>query len=134
MGKLEFLRQVQQQAALPNLEAAETVTEAVFRALHVRLTEGQAEHVETHLPADMKPMWAEPFLQKLVHRLKRVERLNKQAFLGRVQNRAHLANTHEAERVTTGVMHVLKAKLPEKEVEDVAAQLPDELQRLWEAA
>ena len=54
--------------------------------------------------------------------------MNYDEFLGQVQNRARLASTGEAVRATRATLEVLGQRLFGGEADDLAAQLPHELQ------
>jgi uncharacterized protein (DUF2267 family) len=54
--------------------------------------------------------------------------MNYDEFIGRVQNRARLASTGEAVRATRATLEVLGQRLFGGEADDLAAQLPQELQ------
>lgn len=133
MTKREFIRSVRDMTNLTGYEA-ELATRAVFRTLHERTTEGEADDVAATLPPDLQDMWDGGYLKKLVRSFRGAERFDLQTFLARVQQRALLANVYDAERISRAVLHVLKDAIPPGEVEDLEAQLPYDMKQMLEAA
>src|SRR3990172_8367056 len=124
MTKNEFIEIVRKDLGLKDPAYAELATEAVLRTLHDRLSEGQAEHIETHLPRELKPLWSRGLTDKLVAMWRGPEKMTKSEFLGRIGRRAHLPDERKSEYLAQGVFKALKKQLPAKEVENVGTQLP----------
>jgi uncharacterized protein (DUF2267 family) len=114
---------------------ADGITLAVFRELHDRLTPKEAADVGSQLPVGLKRLWQErPDLPD-----RRVEKIHRDEFVGRVQHAAALADDAEAERAVKAVFGELQRLLgshdgTEGEAWHVFSQLPKDLKRLWLAA
>ncbi len=110
---------------------AEALAFAVFQELRDRLTPKEAADVAAQLPTILKRMWQE---QERPGR--RVRRIRKEEFLGRVRRRAGLADDGEAEKAVRAVFKALQRLLgsstgKEGEAWDVFSQLPKDLKILW---
>lgn len=57
MHRRAFYDRVRAEAALASLAEARDVTHAVFGALKVQLSPGEAEDILTQLPGDLKEIW-----------------------------------------------------------------------------
>jgi uncharacterized protein (DUF2267 family) len=133
-SKLEYIKFVQGKLNLDE-NKSEQVISAVMQTLHERLTEDQAEHVETHLPVEVKPLWWSPSLKKSLPLLKRQPaKYNFAEFINKVKERAELATDAEAKSAVKTVFQLLKIKIPEKESANVATQLPHDIEEFWQAA
>ncbi|MBI4499088.1 MAG: DUF2267 domain-containing protein [Chloroflexi bacterium] len=126
MDKGSFLKEVEHRLGTPFPSLAENCTRAVFKVLHQRIEPGQAEHVETHLPPDLKADWRRGYTG--------FTRMDKHEFLEAVKNEACFRNTDEAFLATRAVFGALKAALPEKDVEDTGDELPEDLREIWTEA
>ncbi len=104
-------------------------TAAVFRALRDRLSREEAGQVADQLPQELKAVWraGERPGRKLV-------RLHRRSFYKRVMNEADLRSLPDARGMTLAVFGALKEALSSGEAEDVLAQLPTDLKRLWTEA
>jgi len=133
MTKSQFINIVRKELGLKDPAYAELATEAVLQTLHDRLTEGQAEHIASHLPKELKALWSRGLTDKLVAMWRGPEKMTKSEFLKRVQHRAHLQDTGKSEDLTQGVFKALKKQLPAKDADNVGGQLPRDLKDLWKA-
>ena len=133
MTKNEFIEIVRKDLGLKDPAYAELATEAVLRTLHDRLSEGQAEHIETHLPKELKPLWSKSLTEKLLAMWRGPTKMSKSEFLSQIQRRAHLDDQAKSKDLAHGVFKALKKQLPAKEVENVGTQLPRDLKDLWRA-
>lgn len=134
-SKLEYIKFIQNKLNVDE-NTSEQVVKAVLQTLHERLTEDQAEHVETHLPVEVKPLWWGPSLKKSsLPLLKRQPaKYNLAEFISKVKERATLATEAEAKNAVKTVFQLLKIKIPEKESANVATQLPHDIEEFWQAA
>jgi len=125
-----FLRDIEASVVLPaNLSAADAAT-AVTCTLTSRLTGGEAGDVLEALPVSVRA---------LLRRCERhesappAEAFGRQEVLRRVAD--HLGvREPDAERIAVAVFSALRARLPVKEADDVASQLPKGLKQLWREA
>ena len=134
MKKDRFIASIRRELGIKDDAYAEVATEAVLKTLHDRLTEGQSRHVESHLPRELKPMWAKSLQERLLVIAWGPEKMTKKEFLSRVQTRSHVADTKKSEELTLGVFRVLKKQLPESDADHVAGQLPRDLKKMWVSA
>lgn len=125
---------VSKELGLKDSAYAKLATEAVLRTLHDRLTEGQADHIEAHLPKELKPLWSRGLTDRLVAMWRGPDKMTRSEFLDRVQRRAHLHDKNTSKDFTQGVFKALKKQLPPKDAENVSSQLPNDLRDLWKAA
>jgi uncharacterized protein (DUF2267 family) len=112
-------------------QRAEGVTLAVFQSLRDRLTPKEASDVAAQLPAGLKALWTDN--QRLD---RRVERVHRSEFLGRIRQWAGLPDEDEAERSAKAVFTALQTLLgsptgQEGEAWHIYSQLPKDLKRLW---
>jgi uncharacterized protein (DUF2267 family) len=124
-----FLRDIEATIVLPaNVSAADAAT-AVTCVLTSRLTGGEAGDVLEVLPVSV---------HALLRRCERharapAEAFSREDFLRRVAEHLGVREA-DAERIVLAVFSALRARLPLKEVEDVASQLPKGLKQLWRQA
>ena len=110
---------------------AQGMTFAVLQELRDRLTPKEAADVAAQLPAALKPLWLE---QEQPGR--RVRRIHKEEFIGRVRRRAGLESDEQAEKTVRVVFRALQRLLgsatgKEGEAWDIFSQLPKDLKTLW---
>jgi uncharacterized protein (DUF2267 family) len=134
MNRAEFIDAVKKELGIESHAYAALGIEAVLATLHERLTEGQAGHIEAHLPKEIKLIWSRGLSEKLLASWRGPRKMTKREFLGIVQDRSFLPDRAKSEYLVRGVFKTLKRQLPEKEVADVAAQLPRDLKNMWKAA
>src|SRR3989304_2104601 len=96
MTKSRFIDVVRKELGLQDPAYAELAIEAVLGPLHDRLTEGQADHIETHLPKELKPLWSRGLTDRLVAMWRGPEKMTKSEFLRRVGRRAHLSDESQS--------------------------------------
>src|SRR5581483_3234577 len=111
-------------------EGAPRVVRAVLAALAERLPDGERHQVATHLPEDVRAMFAPPrrFAGEGMTPPKTVEQ-----FVARVVSTTDALPADRAEPVIAAVFETLRSLVPE-EAADVAAVLPRDLKSLWEHA
>lgn len=135
MNKAQFVEEVDGRLGEEFPGEALRCVEAVFHVLHERIPEGQAGHIETHLPEDLKDPWRLGVGERVQRAITgRIERRDLEEFLAAVQQEAGLALASEADRATRAVFGELKQLLPEKDVRDTGAGLPQDLRELWTEA
>lgn len=134
MGKQEYIKFVADKLNMDE-NKSEQVLSAVLQTLHERLTEDQADHVETHLPVDVKPLWRADVVKRTLPLFKRQPaKYDFFEFLNKVKERAELKSEEEAKNAIRAVFQLLKIKMPDKESANVATQLPGDIEQFWQAA
>jgi uncharacterized protein (DUF2267 family) len=103
---------------------AEKAVEAVLGTLVGRLPKDEREHFVTHLPADVRDR---------IRPRPGADEIRTVTELARAVAAGAPVSTEQAERITRRVFGSLRQLVPE-EVDHVAAVLPAELQRFWDAA
>jgi uncharacterized protein (DUF2267 family) len=99
---------------------------AVMCTVSQHVSGGEARHVWRALPDPIKAV-----LERcMLHRDEPAKRFGRDELLVRIAG--HLGSSlEEAEHATSAVLAAISARLPQKDVADVAAQLPVELRELW---
>lgn len=123
MDKHEFLRRVQEELNLVDMSEAETATRSVLAAVTDRITDQEAHDLASQLPSDLRE-----FIQR---RGNRIQKMDLDTFISRIQSDLDLATWDQAARVARGVFAVLKQAVAEGEWEDVASQLPADLKEMF---
>lgn len=131
MNKGAFIHRVQGLAGLVEREDAEKGTRAVLGTLCGRLTRDEAMDLEAQLPEGIDSMCQGNILTSLIKQVTGPNRLDRDAFLDRVAEKAELDGRDQAEKLATAVFHVLKEQISEGEAQDVAQQLPAKLKVMW---
>ena len=129
MDTRAFYRMVRERVNGLGIEESKQVTAVVLRALRDRLTLDEAEQVAAQLPGPLKEVWTlgdQPGRRPL--------KIRRDEFLQRVKHEARLLSGDAARRLTEAVFAALKTQLPPGEADDVLAQLPRDLKKLWTAA
>ena len=129
-----FYKMVQERAGLADREKAKEVIKAVFGALRDRISPGGADNLASQLPRELWDLWDAGFLHDVARVIGGVDRMDREEFLARVQNTAHLSNTNEAESATLAVFRTLREQITSGEQHSVYLQLPDDLKELWAEA
>lgn len=130
-----FLKLVQDEAGLNNIEQAKLATRIVFDLLHHRITEEEAYDIESQLPRDLALIWegGETWFQRLLSRFKPHNDFNRLEFIKEINARKQdLPST--GEKISKAVFYALQNQISRGEAEDVAAQLPLDLRDLWKEA
>jgi uncharacterized protein (DUF2267 family) len=130
-----FLKLVQDEAGLSNLEEARIATRVVFDLLHHRITKEEAEDVEAQLPHELGDIWegGESWVDRIMARFERQNRFNKKEFLNQVNARKGDLKA-PGEVITRAVFYALQEQITPGEAKDIAAQLPKDLRELWQSA
>jgi uncharacterized protein (DUF2267 family) len=114
------------EAGLDTLDEARAATAAVLHALRDRLTPREAEQAAAQLPAELKDMWRAGSTTTWPP-----IKMHRRDFLERVKTEAGLADQATTERVVDAVFAALKDQLSDGESDDILAQLPGDLKRVW---
>jgi uncharacterized protein (DUF2267 family) len=122
----EFIRRVAARAGL-DFDGAVRATAAVLEALGYRITRGEADDIEAFLPRELHPPidFGEAASSGAARKLTLDEFLDRIALLEEIQR-------DEAREQAHAVLLTLREALPEPEVNDLLAQLPDEYRALLE--
>lgn len=131
MNKGEFIHRVQALTGIMERDRAEKATGAVLGTLCGRITTDEAKDLESQLPTGIDTMCQGNILQEIVAKVSGPNRLDRDAFVEKVKDKAHLTDVAEAENVTMAVFRTLKEQITEGEAGDVASQLPSKLKILW---
>ena len=131
MNKGEFLHRVQGITGLVDRDDAEKATSAVLGTLCGRITRDEAMDLEAQLPGGIDSMCQGNVLTSLLKQVTGPNRLDRDAFLDRVADKADLEDREQAAQVATAVFHVIKEQISPGEAEDVANQLPKKLKIMW---
>ena len=131
MNKGEFIHRVQGITGIQDRGKAEQATTAVLGTLCGRLTRDEAMDLEAQLPNGIDSMCQGNILTSLIKQVTGPNRLDRDAFLDRVAERAELGDRDQAATVATAVFRVVKDQISEGEAKDVADQLPAKLKIMW---
>lgn len=131
MKKDAFIHRVQELAGIHERQRAEEVTTVVLGTLCGRITHNEAKDLAAQLPEGIDALCHGGILKELVQRVVGPKRLERDAFVSAVADKAHFADRVEAERATTAVFHTLKEQITPGEAHDVASQLPKQLKVMW---
>lgn len=123
MNRIDFLRRVQDKLNLADMSEAETATRSVLAALTDRITDDEANDLASQLPHE--------FNQFIRRRTGPLEKMDKDIFVGRIQGDLDIDSFNQAADVTMGVFSVIKEAVSSGEWEDVATQLPSELEEMF---
>jgi uncharacterized protein (DUF2267 family) len=127
-ARREVFDEIEKRAQLPAGTSAADAFSAVMCVLCGRISGGEVRDVLLSLPTNLRPLVE----RCAAHRSEPAAVFDKQELLKRVA--AHLGvATAAAESVARAVFAAVKRLLPEKEVRDVASQLPPELVELWQS-
>jgi len=131
MNKGEFIHRLQGITGIQERDRAEKAANAVLGTLCGRLTRDEAMDLEAQLPTGIDSMCQGNVLTSLLKQVTGPNRLDRDAFLDRVAEKADLGGRDQAEKVTTAVFRVVKDQISEGEAKDVADQLPTKLKVMW---
>lgn len=128
----KFLKKVRIRAGFEDNERARQVTEAVFTALRARISHAGGDNIAEQFPKDIRDLWESGLIDHIARGLKGIDRMDLGEFLGRVQNKAHLANADEAEAVIRAVFMTMKEQLSQGAQQAIEHQLPQDIRSLWQ--
>lgn len=128
-----FLRLVQEEAGLRNIEEATIATQVVFDVLHHRITPEEADDVRAQLPKDLAKLWegGEGWFARLIAKLERQTTFTRTEFIREVNARKQDLKP-SGETLIRAVFYALQSQITPGEASDVAAQLPKDLRELWD--
>jgi uncharacterized protein (DUF2267 family) len=128
MAREQLVSDIERQALLPSGTRAEEAFAAVMCAFAMRLSGGEARHVNFALPAPLQPL----VIHCLTHRDEAPTVFNRDQFISRLA--VHLGtDPARAEQIARIVFDAVRGILPDEEIHDVSSQLPPELRDLWGA-
>lgn len=133
MTKQEFIEVVIKHTNLP-AEDAVRISTAVLLTLRSQLSLIEIYDIYETLPEDIDELWEGGILQRIMSRLQSLREMDKEDFIEQVREAADIKTTEEAEQVTEAVFLALKEAIPDREVEHITDDLPDDLSDLWKAA
>jgi uncharacterized protein (DUF2267 family) len=125
----EFMVRVKDKAGMDSLPRTEKLVATVFRLLSARLTKPEERQLIAQFPKELKELW-EMSSEKEADSFK----FNKSDFIEKVKADGRLSCDEEAEKVIRAVFNAIKAQVSSGESNDVEAQLPDGLKRMWREA
>ncbi len=120
MNKTDFLRRVQDKLNLADMAEAETATRSVLAALSDRISDDEAKDLASQLPHE--------FNQFIRRRTGPLQKMDTDTFVHRIQGDLDIDSYGHATNVAMGVFSVIKEAVSAGEWEDVASQLPSELE------
>ncbi len=138
MNKDQFVKKVQELTHLPTREMAEEGMQIVLSLLSHRLTPEEAKDVESQLPTDMKSIWnSDTWITNFlsISRQAQLKYRKKEELYSLIDNELSKTNLPiGAEHLALAVFHVLKEQITEGEIQDIAAQLPEDIEEVWQVA
>lgn len=138
MNKSEFIGIVQESLQLYSPEITEEAVGIVLSLLSHRLTPQEANDAKDQLPQALKALWQSKTWFSNFARISRHEQLEynkKEQLYAMIQNELEKKQiVTDVAKLTRIVFHLLKEEISEGEAEDIAAQLPGEIESLWKAA
>lgn len=138
MHKREFVKEVQELTALPDVGMAEQGTQIVLSLLSHRLTPNEAKDVAAQLAPDLKSVWnSDTWITNFlsISRQFQLKYRKKEELYSLISNEVE---KHQlpvgAEVLAMAVFHVLKENITDGEAQDIADQLPRDIEDVWLAA
>jgi len=129
MSTLTFYRRVIEETGQADRAAVKRGTAAVLHALRDRLMPTEAPPRPSRSCRELKAVWRAGEIPN-----RTPVKMHRKQLYERVMREARLQNVREARFLTIGVFAALKAQLSPGEADDVRAQLPRDLQHVWEDA
>ncbi len=121
----EWLKDIQEELKLGDLQEAFVATKAVLQTLRDRLSVEEAADFAAQLPMLMQGVYYHEWRPGN----KPVKYKNKEEFLSAVSGKT--MGKFPAEDCVISVLKVLERRLPEGEIEDIKAVVPEEIAELW---
>ncbi len=138
MNKGQFVKQVQEITELPSKEMADDGARIVLSLLSHRLTSEESKNVASQLSTDMKNYWnSDTWITNFLtlSRQFQLKYRHKTELYSLISNEIEkLQLPIGAEQLATAVFHVLKEQISTGEIEDIAGQLPHDIEQVWLAA
>lgn len=138
MNKGEFVKRVQEFTGLPEKTMAEEGSRIVLSLLSHRLTPEESQDVAHQLSRDMKNFWnSDTWIVNFLSisrqaQLKYRKKAELYSLISNEIDKVHLPIG--AEQLAVAVFHVLKEQISPGEAQDIAVQLPEEIEDVWLAA
>lgn len=121
-----ILEDIKRRVTLPPPVTPQDAIRAVMCTFSQHVSRGEAVQVFDALPDAVKPL-----LQRcMIHRGEPAKKFGRDQLLLAVSEHLEVP-IEQAEEITSAVLQAISARLPAKEVSDVAAQLPVEMRDLW---
>lgn len=124
----EWLNQLNQEVGRDDRQQAYRMLRAVLIALRDRLTVEEATDLGAQLPMLIRGIYYEAYDPSKTPTLER----NRQAFLDRVSENLQAGADGDPEEVVRAVFRLLAHRVTAGEISDVRANLPKDIQDLWE--
>jgi uncharacterized protein (DUF2267 family) len=138
MNKAEFIYKIQEMTALPTLEMAQDATMIVLSLLSHRLTPEEARDVSEQLPRDLRQLWnSDTWITNFLtlSGQRQLKYRKKEELYSQIRNEIDKRQLQVGpEQLARAVFHTLKEQISEGEAQDIAAQLPEDIEQLWLAA
>ncbi len=127
-----FLKIVQSEAGLQNLDDAKLATQVVFSLLHNRITRNEAKDLQAQLPKALANLWAggDSWLERVITQIAPQNDYNWPEFLAQVEAECDDLPV-PAETLTKAVFYALQSQITPGEASDVESQLPKDLKAIW---
>ena len=125
----QFLAEVKERGDLDNKDQAEKVAKLVLSMISGLVDVEAYNCVKVSLPEEIRDWWSRSLLFRLSSADRTKNRLRRRLFR-RVE--MELPDTKQPRVVTWAVFSALREKIPEKESDKIASNLPEELEQLWE--
>lgn len=121
-----ILEDIRRRASLPPDITPQDAIRGVMCTFTQHVSGGEARHLWSSLPKDIQTLVE----RCMLHRGELAMRFDRDLLLLRIAD--HLGVPLEkAEEITSAVLAAITARLPPKEIRDVASQLPEDLRDLW---
>lgn len=138
MHKAEFVYKVQEMTGLPTSELAEDAAMIVLSLLSHRLTPNESNDVGEQLPRDLRQLWnSDTWISNFLtlSRQQQLKYRKKEELYSLIRNEIDKRQIQVgAEQLASAVFHILKEQVSAGESEDIAAQLPEDIEQIWRAA
>ncbi len=122
----QLLDEISKQTMLPEGKSAKDALAAVVGTFGLHVSAGELRRVCSELPTPLRPLLESSVARRAEH----AKRFGRKELVERVAE--HLGvPAGDAECITAAVLKAVTARLPLKEVLDVAVQLPKDLRELW---
>lgn len=135
MSKPVFVKRVQELAQLPTPEMAEEGVQIVLSLLSHRLTPDESRHVSAQLSPDLKTLWnSDTWITNYlsISRQQQLKYRKKEELFSLISNEVEKRQLPiGAEQLASAVFHVLKEHITDGEIQDIADQLPEDLETVW---
>lgn len=138
MDKEQFLLKIREKADLHDKKEAEEAAKAVLHTLKRRVTKEEAKDMEAQLSEGERELWDEepanlPHLINIrATKPGGVLKMHIEDFFLAINE--HSDYKYDPQTIAKAIFSVMKERLGEGESEDVKAQLPKDIKRLWDSS